>query len=99
MADLTRESFLLGTTVLLRAKVSEPGLRTPLDPDTLVLVSVTGPSTVATPLPVFALISEGEYGARLQTSTLLAGTYVWIAQAVKGTDAVVQRGQFVLTSP
>lgn len=92
-------SFLLGETVHLTTRVSLPGTKTPTDPATVELASLTldGVETLDAPIS-FTRLGEGDYALDLQTDSLTPGTYGIVIRHADGVEKVaLTSDQFVLT--
>lgn len=94
-------TFLVGETVALSVKVSQPGSRTPANPtDGVRLVALSKRSGSADMLPPnthFALQSDGFYSLSLATGALPAGTYDWRALAADDNGQItLAEDSFVL---
>lgn len=95
-------AFTVGETVHLRARVSTPGTRIPVDPDEVTLVSLqrAGTEILGGPM-VFNKDAVGDYSLVLPTEGYVAGVY---QLTVRYEDAdpekvVIDHDQFALLEP
>lgn len=103
MPTVDNRYFYVGETVYVRAKVSRPGTKVPIDPDAVVLVTLLrAGATVPETVPgSFGRLAEGDYSLGIATDDLIAGTYA-ITVRVVGPDSdspikvVLVKDRFVL---
>lgn len=91
--------FIVGETVHLRSRISEPGGRKPVDPDTVALTFLGlegGASVLTEPLPLTREV-EGEWVLAIPTVDLAPGVYTLAVTHADGPSKVtVATDQFVL---
>ncbi len=79
--------FKVGETVYVRAKVSLPGTKTPVDPDSVVLATLqrVGDTEPVEVPSTFGRLAEGDYSLGIATDELVPGTYN-LTVRVQGPD-------------
>lgn len=90
-------AYIVGETVLLRTRVSQPGTKIPVDPDTVKLTSLTltGQETLAEPV-TFTREGIGDYALSIQTAGLTPGVYDLVVTYTDGVQVTIDRDTFVL---
>lgn len=69
--------FAQGETVIMRAKVSKPGTKVPIDPDDIDVVTIIrrGTTEPIVTAAEFTRLNEGDYELAIATDDLELGTY------------------------
>lgn len=106
MPDDAALLYFVGETVILHARISKPGTKTPLDPtDPVVLQSllrtdVSPAVTVTVSNPDYTHNATGDWTLALDTTAMAAGAYKAITKVSSGSSAVkLLVDQFVLIAP
>lgn len=97
--------FVVGETVYVRAKVSLPGTKTPVDPDSIVLATLqrVGDDDPLVVPSTFGRLAEGDYSIGIATDDFEPGTYN-LTVRVQGPDSdtpvrvVLPQDRFILKS-
>lgn len=94
--------YIVGATVTFELRIAKPGTKTPYDPATVIISSMTL-NGVAVTIPgggVFTKISQGDWTYNMDTSSLAPGTYKVTMKMSDGpTATVLLSDSFVLNAP
>ncbi len=95
-------TYLVGSTVRLTLRVSNPGTQEPVSPASVTLVSLARPDATPWPLTglVFTMLDPGYFVLALATADLPPGAYTWRSRLADGPDSItLVEDTFTLLAP